>query len=101
VALEQAHVDIMQVSTFQKVQPVGNPTNALQHLERAGVARTKLPFGPRLQRLRGPMEQAQPDPITHIKLQVAVSGVVVLLGQLLRLKETLPDLSEHLIPAAE
>jgi len=47
------------------------------------------------------MMHAQPNPIAHSKLQVAVSDVVVLLRQLLRLKEALPDLSQHLISAAE
>ena len=100
--LEQAHMeDFMQSSAGRKLQPVGNPANALQHLEWLGVARAKLPFGPGLQRLCGPMKQAQPNPIAHSKLQVAVAGVVVLLRQLLRLKEALSDLSQHLIAAAE
>ena len=47
------------------------------------------------------MKQAQPNPIAHSELQVVVAGVVVLLRQLLRLKEALPDLSQHLISAAE
>ena len=99
---EQAHMeDVMQSSAGWKLQPVGNPSNALQHLEWPSVARAKLPFGLGLQRLRGPMKQAQPNPIAHSKLQVTVAGVVVLLRQLLRLKEALPDLNEHLIPAAE
>ena len=100
--LEQAHMeDIMQSSAGQKLQLVGNPANALQHLEWPGVARAKLPFCPGLQRLRGPMKLAQPNPITYNKLQVTVAGVVVLLRQLLRLKEALPDLSQHLISAME
>jgi hypothetical protein len=47
------------------------------------------------------MKQAQPDPVTDSKLQVTVGGIVVLLGQLLRLKKALSDLSEHFIPAVE
>ena len=47
------------------------------------------------------MKQAQPNPITHSKLQVMVASVVVLLRQLLCFKEVLPDLSEHLILAME
>ena len=100
--LEQAHIeDVMQSSVDQKLQPVGNPANALQHLERPGVARAKLPFCPGLQRLRGPMKQVQPNPIAHCELQVMVAGVVVLLRQLLCLKEAPPDLSQYLISAAE
>ena len=100
--LEQAHMeDVMQSSAGRKLQPVGNPANALQHLERPRVARAKLPFCPGLQRLRGLMMHAQPNPIAHSKLQVAVSDVVVLLRQLLRLKEALPDLSQYHISAVE
>ena len=50
--LEQAHMeDVMQSSAGYKLQLVGNPANALQHLERPGVARAKLPFCLGLQRL--------------------------------------------------
>ena len=38
--------DIMQSSTGQKLQLVGNPANAIQHLEWPSVARAMLPFGP-------------------------------------------------------
>ena len=100
--LEQAHMeDVMQSSAGRKLQPVGNPANALQHLEWPGVARAKLPFGLGFQRLRGPMKQAQPNLITHSKLQVVVADVVVLLRQLLRLKEAMSDLRQHLIVAVE
>jgi hypothetical protein len=37
-----------------------------------------------IERLRGSVQEAQPDPDAHGKLQVAVVGIVVLLGEMLR-----------------
>jgi hypothetical protein len=51
---------------------------------RAG--RDELAFGVRIQRACRLVEQTQPDLVTHNKLQVAVVGVVVALGDLLCLE---------------
>ena len=47
------------------------------------------------------MEQAEPDPIAHRKLQLAVVNVVVVLGVLTSLEETLADVGEEGIAVAE
>jgi hypothetical protein len=44
--LEQAHMeDIMQAGALRELQAVRNLADALQHLERPGVARTKPSLG--------------------------------------------------------
>jgi hypothetical protein len=86
VRLEQPHVkDIMNPCAVRKLETVGDLAHAFQHLERPNVVGTKLMPGLQILRLRGPVEEAQPDPVANVELQVVVVGVVVLLGELLRL----------------
>ena len=47
------------------------------------------------------MEKTQPHPITHRELCLTMMIVVVVLGQLLGLKETLTNLSKHLVTSAD
>jgi hypothetical protein len=44
------------------------------------------------------MKEAEPDPITDAKLQLAMMGVVVLLGILLGLEKTITNLREEGVP---
>ena len=47
------------------------------------------------------MEKTRPHPVTHPELRLAMMIIVVVLGQLLGLKETLTDLSKHLVTGAD
>ena len=96
--LQQPHMeDIMQMGTLRKLEAVRHLADALQHLERTGVVRAKLPFGTGLKGLGSAVEQAQPYPIPNGKLPVVVGRVVVFLGQLLCLEKPFPNLREHLV----
>jgi hypothetical protein len=85
VRLEQPHVkDVMNPGAGWKLLSVGDLADALQHMERASVAGTQLAPSLWVERLRAPVE-AQPDPGAGVELHVVMVGVVVLLGELLRL----------------
>jgi len=47
------------------------------------------------------MEQAELDPIAHCKLQLVVVNVVVVLGVLTSLEETIADVGEEGVAVAE
>ena len=83
--------DVMQAHPLRQLESVGHRPNTLQHLKRTGESRSELALGARLQGLRQPMQQTQPHPVSHRELQFTVRGIVVLLGELLRLKEPLAD----------
>ena len=87
----------MQMGALRKLEAVHHLADALQHLERTGVARAKLFLGAGLEGLSSAVEQAQPYPISEGKLPVAVGCVVVFLGQLLCLEKPFPNLREHLV----
>jgi hypothetical protein len=72
-----------------------------QDLERNSVAKAELALGMRIQRACRAVEKTQPDPIAHGKLQDAMVGIVVALGDLLCLEEAFPDLCQELIALAE
>ena len=100
--LKEADVeDIMQTGAFRELQTIRHTSNAPEHPERPGPTRPELVPGTGVEGLRRAVKEAQTDPRADLKLHIPVVGVVVLLRQLLRLEETLSDLSEHLIPAAE
>ena len=81
VGLQQPHMeDIMQTGVIRKLEAVRHLADALQHLERTGVARAKLPFGAGLEGLGSAVEQAQPYPILDGKHPVVVGCVVIFLG---------------------
>jgi hypothetical protein len=102
MALQQAHVeDVVETGALWQLQAVGNLADAFQHAERPGVAGAQLALGAGVEGLRRAMEKAQPDPIAYSKLQVAVGGVVVLLGELLCLQETLANFGEDLVVTAK
>ena len=62
--LEHTNVeDIVNAGTFRKTQAVGDRPDALDHLERPGEARAKLAAWTRQERLRRPMQDAQPHPV--------------------------------------
>jgi hypothetical protein len=79
-------------------QPVRHRADALQDLERPCVARTQRPLGSLSKRQSLAMKEAEPDPITDAKLQLAMMGVVVLLGILLGLEKTITNLREEGVP---
>ena len=93
--------DVMQASARRELESVRHRPDALQHLKGPGKAGAKLALGARLQGLGGAMEKTQPHPITHRELQLAMGGVVVLLGDLLRLEKSLADLGQHLVTITE
>jgi len=47
------------------------------------------------------VQQAKPDPVTHRELQLTVMSVVVVLGVLTSLEETLADVGEEGVAVAE
>jgi len=73
----------------------------LDHLKRTCVARAELSLGTALQRVGRPVWQAEPDPITHRKLQLAAVNVVVVLGVLTSLEKTLADVDEEGVTVTE
>jgi hypothetical protein len=102
VGLEQPHMeDVVEPSALRKLQAVSDGTDAFQNTERTGKLRTELALRPRVKGLSRPVEQAQIDPIPDRKLHVAVPGIVVLLGQLLRLEKALTHLSQDHVPVSE
>jgi hypothetical protein len=102
MALQQAHVeDVVETGALGQLQAVGNVADAFQHAERPGVARAQLALGAGVEGLRRAMKKAQPDPIAYSKLLAAVGGVVVLLGELLCLQETLANFDEDLVVTAK
>jgi len=102
VRLEEADMeDVVQAGALRKLELVGHRPDALPHLEGPGAARPKLALGAWLQGLGGAMEKTQPHPIPNRELQLTMGGVIVLLGDLLRLEESLADLSQHLITITE
>ena len=54
-----------------------------------------------IQRVGRPVEQAEPNPIAHRKLQLAVVDIVVVLGVLTGLEEMLSDVGEEGVTIAE
>ena len=93
--------DVVQESALPKLESVGHRPDALQHLEGPGKARPKLALGSRHQGLGGAMEKTQPHPIPNRELQLTMGGVIVLLGDLLRLEKSLADLGQHLVTITE
>jgi len=86
VRLQETNVeDVVDAGVLRQLEAVRDTANAFQHLERTSIARTQLALSPRVEGLCGAVEEAQPHPIAHLELHIAVAGVVVLLGQLLRL----------------
>ena len=86
VRLQETNVeDVVDAGVLRQLEAVRDTANAFQHLERTSIARTQLALSPRVEGLCGAVEEAQPHPIAHLELHITVAGVVVLLGQLLRL----------------
>ena len=81
MGLQQPHMeDILQTVTLWKLEAVRHLADELQHLERTGVARAKLPFGMGLEGMGSAVEQAQPYPIPDGKLPVVVGCIIVFPG---------------------
>jgi len=100
--LQEANMeDVVDASALRQLETVGDSTDAFEDAERPGPTGPQLALGARVEGLRGAVEKAQPDPRAHLELHVPVVGVVVLLGQLLSLKEPLTNLGKHLVTAAE
>jgi len=100
--LQQPHMeDIVEAGPLRMLQTIGHLANALDHLERASVAGAELTLWTALQREGRPVQQAKPDPVTHRELQLAVMSVVVVLGVLTSLEETLADVGEEGVAVAE
>jgi hypothetical protein len=91
--------DVVDAGAVRQLKTVCNGTDALKHPERPCIAGPQLAPRQGVQRLRRPVEEAQPDPVADGELQVTMVRVVVLLGELLRLEETLTHLGQHLVAA--
>lgn len=92
--LQQPHVeDAVEPGLFGS----GHLPDVLEHLEGSFLAWPKLPLGPRLERVCRSMEETEPHPIPHRKLELVMVGVVVALGVLLNLEKTLANLHEEVV----
>jgi hypothetical protein len=93
--------DIVEARPNWHLKAVCERANMLQHMKGTGIARSQFALGARVQGLRGPMKEAQPHPIAHHELCLAMMSIIVLPGQLLCLEKTLACLSQDLIVGAE
>jgi hypothetical protein len=93
--------DIVKTRALRKLKTVGDVAHALQDAEWPSIPGAELPFGAGHQRLGCAVEQPQPNPVPHLELDVAVACIVVFLGQLLRLEQTLAYLRQDLVPGAK
>ena len=93
--------DVVEARTSWQLQAVCECADTLQHTKGTGVARSQFALGARVQRLRGPVEEAQPHPIAHRELRLAMMSIVVLPSQLLCLEKTLARLSQNVVAGAE
>jgi hypothetical protein len=59
VGFQRPHMeDVVDAGAFWELEAVSNAPNALQHLERASVARPQLALGSGVKGLRYPVKQA-------------------------------------------
>jgi len=82
----------MQAHRHGKVEAVGHRANALDDLERPGVAWTQLALRWRGESLGGSVQQAQQHPCPHVKLHLAMVLIVVTIGVLLGLEKMFANL---------
>lgn len=91
----------MDAGTLWQLKAICKCAHTLQDDEGASVARSKLAPRTRVEGLGGAMKKAQPHPVAHRISHRAMMTVVVVLGELLSLNETLPHLSKNLVAVAE
>jgi hypothetical protein len=93
--------DVVEARISWQFKAVCEGANTLQHTKGTGVAGSQFALGARVQGLRGPVKEAQPHPIAHGELRLAMMSIIVLPGQLLCLEKTLARLSQDLVAGAE
>jgi hypothetical protein len=93
--------DVVEARTSWQLKAVCECANTLQHTKGTGVAGSQFALGAQVQGLRGPVKEAQPHPIAHRELRLAMMSIIVLPGQLLCLEKTLARLSQDLVAGAE
>jgi hypothetical protein len=93
--------DVVEARTSWQLKAVCECANTLQHTKGTDVAGSQFALGARVQGVRGPVKEAQPHPITHRELRLAMMSIIVLPGQLLCLEKTLARISQDLIADAE
>jgi hypothetical protein len=93
--------DIVDARTSWQLKAVCECANTLQHMKGTGVAGSQFAFGARVQGLHGHVKEAQPHPIAHRNIRLAMMSIIVLSGQLLCLEKMMARLSQDLIVGAE
>ena len=89
MVFEQIHVEnIVKTSTCGQLKTIRDVADALEDAKRPGITRTELAIGARREGLGRAVQQPQPDPVTHLELNVAMADIIVFLGQLLSLQKT-------------
>ena len=92
--LEEADMKhIMNTCIFRQLESISNISDALCYLIRPSIFWAELLSCSRKYGLSGAVEEMKPYPIAHSKLDWPVSGVLVLLGVLLCLKQSSTDIS--------
>jgi hypothetical protein len=64
--------DVMDAGVGRELKTVDDGADVLHNLERSRVARPQLAACLRVEGLRRPVQEAQPDPIPHGELQVTM-----------------------------
>src|SRR3954471_13031506 len=99
---EQPHMEhVVDPGTGWQLESICQLPNTLQDDEGASISRSELALRPRVQGLSRAMQEAQPHPVTHRVLDIAMVAVIVVLGHLLGLNKTLSYLGKHLISATK
>jgi hypothetical protein len=80
---------------------IGHRAEPFGDLERTRIAWPKLSLSAGVKGSCRLVEQAQPHPLAHLELLIAMAGIVVLLGDLLSLQQSLADLLKDLVPARQ
>jgi hypothetical protein len=102
IGLQQAHMKhIVKTRPLRKLQHVRHLPDTLEDTEWSSIMWPKLALGARVQELGGAVKEAEPHPIASSKLQITMAGVVVPLGQLMSLKQTLAEFRQDLIPRTQ
>ena len=87
--------DVMQACVRGKSETISHLPDALDDLERPGVAWAQLALGRQSERMGGSVEKSEQHPCAHVELHLAMVLIVVALGVLLGLKKTLANLLQE------
>jgi hypothetical protein len=102
ILFQQADVeDIMERGSHRQLKLMGDAADMSEYLERPEEARAELAAPLNGERRDRAMQEAQPDPIADLKLDVAMLAVVVQLVVLLRLLQPVANFRQELISGGQ